>query len=129
MNKIFLVEDDVYGSRMYERAFRFHGYEVEIVSSGKEAWERLLKMDLKPNVIITDVTLPEMSGRDLIQNIKQNNVLRSIPIVVLTNSFAKEDADEFLALGADLYLVKIEYDTKVIVEKVHDLIQKHERSS
>ena len=125
MNKVFIAEDDEYVSRMYERAFRLRGFEVEVVSSGKIALKRLQEMSQKPSVIITDALLPEMSGKDLIRRIREDTIFRSIPIAVLTNSFSREDADQFLALGADLYLIKIEHDSKSVVEKIHNLIEKH----
>lgn len=125
MNKVFLVEDDEYNSRMYERAFRLHGCEVEVFSSGKIALQRLYEIDEKPKVVITDAILPEMSGKDLIRSIRQEEKFKSILIVVLTNSFSKEDADIFLSLGADLYLIKVDHNSKDVVEQVHALVNRH----
>ncbi|MEK7149234.1 MAG: response regulator [Patescibacteria group bacterium] len=88
MNKVFIAEDDEYVSRMYERAFRLHGFEVEVVSSGKIALKRLQEMSQKPSVIVTDALLPEMSGKDLIRRIREDTIFRSIPIAGLTNSFS-----------------------------------------
>lgn len=124
MIKVFLVEDDEYNSRMYERAFRLHGCEVDVFSTGEATLQRLNETDQKPAIIIIDATLPKMSGKDLIRSIRENETFQSIQIAVLTNSFSREDADQFLVLGADLYLIKVDHDSKNVVEKILGLVKK-----
>jgi CheY-like chemotaxis protein len=123
MKKILIAEDGQAIGKMLERAFRFVGYEVELVSDGKSAFEYLHKTEELPSAIIMDVMMPEMSGLDLLRNIKQETYLKNIPIMILTNSFLKENSEQFLALGADMYLVKIEHKAADIIEKINQLIE------
>lgn len=123
MQKIFIVEDNQELSRMYERTFRLGGYEVELAFDGKEAIEKVTRMSEKPAAILLDVLIPTVSGLDVLRTIKQDESLKQIPVVVLTNSFKKENADLFLSLGASLYIVKMENDPQHIVQKVNQLLE------
>ena len=123
--KVFLVEDNLEISRMYERAFRLHGHQVEIAYDGETALEKIKAADPVPNAIVLDVMIPHMNGADLLRELRADPRLAKVPVAILTNSFHKDDADQFFALGADLYLVKIEHQSKQVVEQIEALIHKH----
>jgi DNA-binding response OmpR family regulator len=125
VEKIFLIEDDLDVSRMYERAFRLYGYEIEIAHDGETALERLSQKDVLPDAIIMDVMVPFMDGFQLLERFRGDARLSKIPVAILTNSFHKEDEQRFLGLGAKLYMVKIEHQSKQVVEKVEQLIREH----
>jgi len=124
MTKIFIVEDDPLMSRMYEKAFRLNGYDVELAFDGEEGLKKLKDMDDKPTVMLLDIMMPKMSGFDVLKELKEEKDLKKIPVIALTNLAGKEDAEKALKLGAKLYLVKSQYDPKEVVEKVKELIAK-----
>lgn len=124
MKTIYLVEDDLYVSRMYERAFRFNGYEVQVMHNGEEALGYLIPTKEIPAAILLDIMVPHLDSRDFLREVKKDERLKNIPVVVLTNSFRKEDEKQFLDLGADLYMVKIEHQVKDVVERVKELINR-----
>ncbi len=107
---------------MYERAFRLNEYEVVLAYDGESAQRDLLAMEETPAAILIDINMPHMNGLDLMLTIRENSRFKDVPIVVLTNSFYKEDEDRFLSAGANLYLIKIEHQSKDIVAKVEALI-------
>ena len=123
MNKILIVEDDKEVGKMLQRAFRLSGFEVDLVTDGEMALDHLRANSILPQAMIIDVVMPNMSGLDLLMNIKKEVRLKEIPIMVLTNSFVKENEQQFLALGADMYLVKIEHKTKEVIEQINKLIE------
>ncbi len=123
MKKILIVEDDQDVGRMLERAFRFSGFKTDLVHDGESALKHLRKSEELPSAIIMDVMMPKMSGLDLLMNIKQESYLKQIPVMILTNSFLKENAEQFFKLGADMYLVKIEHKEADIVKKINELIE------
>jgi len=127
MEKIFLVEDDPLMIRMYEKAFKLSGYEIEMAFDGEEALAKLQTMKPKPTLILLDIMMPKLSGFDVLRNIKQNADLKSIPVVALTNLAGKEDAEKALELGAVLYLVKSQYDPKQVVDKVKEILAGYTR--
>lgn len=123
MAKLFMGEDDVLMSRMYERAFRLSGHELVMAGDGEESISVLQRMDPKPTVILLDVMMPKMSGFDVLRKVKEDPNLKHIPVILLTNLAGQEDAEKGLSLGAVLYLVKSQYDPKQIVEKVNEIIK------
>lgn len=123
MAKLFIAEDDPLMIRMYERAFRLGGHELTMAGDGEEALATLQKMDQKPDVIILDIMMPKISGFDVLRKIKEDENLKKIPVILLTNLSGQEDAEKGLELGAVLYLVKSEYSPKQVVEKVEEIIK------
>jgi len=122
MNTLLIIEDDKFVGDMYARLFSLNGYEVKRAKNALEALDILDKDDVLPSAIILDIHMPEMSGTEFLKNIKQNDNMKDIPIVVLTNSFYEEDEKKFLELGADLFLIKIKNSNQDILEKVNKVL-------
>ena len=127
MAKLFIAEDDPLMSRMYERAFRLGGHELTMAGDGEEALATLQKMDPKPVLIMLDVMMPKVSGFDVLRKVKEDEKLKGIPVILLTNLAGQEDAEKGLSLGAVLYLVKSQYNPKQVVEKVEEIIKASSR--
>ena len=121
---IFMAEDDLLMGRMYERAFKMSGYTLEMATDGEEAVSKLEKMEKVPAVVLLDVMMPKKNGFDVLQEIKKNDKLKKVPVIMLTNLAGEADAEKALSLGAVLYLVKSQYDPKQIVDKVKEIILK-----
>ncbi|MCX6788246.1 MAG: response regulator [Candidatus Kaiserbacteria bacterium] len=117
-----MAEDDPLMSRMYERAFRLAGDELMMAHDGEEAITLLQKADPKPVVILLDIMMPKLNGFDVLRKIKEDEKLKSIPVIMLTNLAGDSDAEKALSLGAVLYLVKSQYSPKEIVAKVTEII-------
>ncbi len=124
---LFIAEDDPLMGRMYERAFRLNGHELKMAFDGAEALETLSHMEPLPTVIILDVMMPKISGYDVLRSIKQNEKLKKIPVILLTNLAGQEDAEKGLQLGAVLYLIKSQYSPKEVVAKVEEIIKSYSR--
>ena len=122
-----MAEDDPLMSRMYERAFRTSGYDITIAFDGQEATTRLKEMDPKPSLVILDVMMPKLSGFDVLRTIKQDEKLKNIPVVLLTNLAGQQDAEKGLGLGAVAYLVKSQYSPKQIIEKIEEIMNASKR--
>jgi two-component system cell cycle sensor histidine kinase/response regulator CckA len=103
--KILIVEDDV-NSRIYlERALASQGYAVDSADNGAMALEKASQS--RPDMIISDIMMPEMDGFELCRRVKTQETLRTIPIVFYTATYI-EAKDERLAmkLGASRFLIK-----------------------
>lgn len=127
MAVLFMAEDDPLMSRMYERAFRLGGHDLSIAHDGEEALSLLEKMNPQPTLIMLDVMMPKLNGFDVLRKIKEDEKLKSIPVIMLTNLAGDADAEKALGLGAILYLVKSQYDPKQIVSKVGEIIAGYSR--
>ena len=79
-------------------------YRVKIATNGREAWEMI--PDIEPELIISDVMMPEMDGNELCRLIKANKQTTHIPVVLLTARQSSEYKLESLTIGADDYITK-----------------------
>jgi CheY-like chemotaxis protein len=123
MAKLFIAEDDQFMMRLYERAFRLGGHELTIAGDGEAALASLEKMDPKPSCIMLDVMMPKLSGFDVLRKIKEDDRIKNIPVVLLTNLAGPQDEKKGLELGAVLYLVKSQYKPRQVVEKIEEIIK------
>lgn len=113
MNNILLVEDNEGDVELTKIAFRKSGYEctLDVVNNGEEALDYLYKRDQfthapRPDMVLLDLNMPRMGGKELLEIIKQDDALRSIPVIVLTSSQAPADIEESYARYANCYILK-----------------------
>lgn len=103
-------EDDFYATR---RAFlKANLYNpIERAISGEAAIGMLKAAQVKPGLILLDLNMPGIDGRKTLEIIKQDSVLKSIPVVVLTTSNDERDVQICYALGANTYIQKpVDFD-------------------
>ncbi len=117
-----MAEDDPLMSRMYERAFKLSGYELQMAFDGEEAISKLEKMETAPTIMLLDIMMPKVNGFDVLRKVKENPKLKKVPVIMLTNLAGQADAEKALSLGAVLYLVKSQYDPKEVINKVKEII-------
>jgi CheY-like chemotaxis protein len=122
MAKVFIIEDNKEISHLYERAFHLGGYETECALNGKEAVDRLVQNSETPSVILLDVILPGVSGIDILRTMKEDERLKHIPVIVMTNSLGSDDENLFKSLGANRYLIKMDTDPASVVKEANELI-------
>ena len=118
---LFLVEDDPLMSRMYEKAFKNFGFDLRTAFNGEEAINTLKTMDPKSDVAVIDVMMPKKSGFDVLREMKADEKLKHIPVILLTNLAGQQDAEKGLSLGAVAYLVKSQYSPMEIVDKIKEI--------
>lgn len=119
--KIILAEDDELVREMYMTGFKMAGYEIVGAKSGEEALQ-LVENNI-PDVIISDIVMPDGDGFYFLEKIKKNEKAKKIPFIVLTNLFSDEDRKEALSLGADEYIIKADSTPKSLVERVEKIIK------
>lgn len=127
MAKIFIAEDDPLMIRMYEKAFKLSGYDVEMAFDGEEAIAKIKTIDPKPTIILLDIMMPKLSGFEVLGQIKKDANLKNIPVIILTNLAGQADAEKALGMGAVMYLVKSQYDPKEVVTKVKEIMAGYSR--
>lgn len=123
---ILLVEDNEADVRLIEEAFKENhaANRCSVVSDGEEAIDYLEKIDaddqhVRPDIIILDLNLPKKDGLEVLEEIKSNPLLRSIPVVVLTTSSSQEHVIKSYNLNANCYITKpTEFEKFVEVVKL-----------
>src|SRR5688572_29703089 len=103
--RILLVEDNKADIRLTEEAFKESEFNIhlDVVTDGEQALDFLYKRNdyakaNRPNVILLDLDLPKKSGLDVLTDVKANDTLKKIPVVVLTTSDAFSDISKSYAL-------------------------------
>ncbi len=102
--KILVVEDNELNSKLFCDLLRAHGYVAEPVRDGRDALARA--REVMPDLIIMDIQLPHVSGMELIQQLKSESALRTIPIMAVTAYAGKGDEEQIRAAGAEAYVSK-----------------------
>jgi CheY-like chemotaxis protein len=125
MVKILVVEDDPLMSRMYQKIFKFEGYDVELAGDGEEGLEKIRSS--APTVILLDIMMPKLNGLQVLEKIKNDPQTKKIPVIMLTNLSGMQDAENALAKGAVKYIVKSEYEPKDVVKMVKEIIAGYTR--
>ncbi|OAN53714.1 hypothetical protein A6A04_14010 [Paramagnetospirillum marisnigri] len=114
---VILVVDDSLTTRTLEKSIlEAHGYQVRLAFDGLEALGRLRAEQI--DLIISDIQMPRLDGFGLLQAIKADPVLKSIPLILVSSLEAREDRERGLALGADAYVVKRKFDQKELLETI-----------
>lgn len=101
---IVVVEDTADLRTTIVELLRMEGYLVSYASHGKEAL--VLLREIKPDLIITDLLMPEMNGFDFIARVRENFLWQSIPILVFSAMPPRENEKKVLQMGANSYLKK-----------------------
>ncbi len=118
MKRIAVVEDNP-DNRLLVRALLRELYELSDYETGAEAWQGLQQS--KPDLVLLDISLPDMEGTELLSRIRAEARLRDLPVIALTAHAMSGDRENYLAFGFD------DYVTKPIVDE-HLLLQAIERA-
>ena len=114
--KVLIAEDDVHISKVYEIKLAKEGFTTSLASDGEEA---VLKINAeRPDLILLDLMLPKKDGFGVLEDIKKNPELAHIPVIVLSNLGQQTDQDRAMLLGANEYLVKVDYPIQEVINKV-----------
>ena len=119
--KVVIVEDDS-EIRDYLTEALSENYDITGCENGKEGLAAVLKQ--MPDLVISDVMMPEMDGTTLCSKIKTNNATSHIPVVLLTAKSREEDQLEGLEMGADAYIVK-PFNMDILRRTIDNLIHSH----
>ncbi len=117
--KIMLIDDSSTNNLLYSSILSDEGYEVIVCDNAKSALKNIEKE--KPSLIILDLMMPGMDGFDLIENLKKNTRLSSIPIIMLTANATVESEKKALSLGVKAFMSK-PIGIKEITEAVKEVL-------
>ena len=104
MAKILIVEDNALNIKLFCDLLAAHGHQPEAVTDSRTALEKAKSFE--PDLVITDIQLPHVSGLDLIRMIRKDEQLAQVPIMAVTAYSAQGDEDRIRAAGAQAYVSK-----------------------
>ena len=104
MAKILIVEDNALNIKLFCDLLAAHGHEPEAVTDSRNALD--LAREFSPDLVITDIQLPHVSGLDLIRMIRKDDKLGEVPIMAVTAYSTAEDEERIRGAGAQAYVSK-----------------------
>ena len=118
MHKIAIIEDDQAISQMYRFKFEADGFSVETAENGKLGLK--LAEDIKPDIILLDLMMPEMTGDQMLKALRKTDWGKDIKVIILTNMGEQEIPAELHALGVSGVILKADMTPR----QVADLVKK-----
>jgi len=116
---ILIVEDNELNMKFFRDLLQFKGYDTLETQDGRKALE--IVRERKPDLILMDVQLNEISGLDITQAIKQEDDLKAIPVIAVTAYAMKDDDRKILASGCDTWLCK-PVSSSELIETIEGLL-------
>ena len=101
---VLIVEDNELNMKLFRDLLEAHGFDTLETKNGKEALK--LARDHRPDLIIMDIQLPEVSGLEVTKWIKEDSDIKSIPIVAVTAFAMKGDEEKIREGGCEAYIAK-----------------------
>jgi len=120
MKKILFIEDEPHLQKELKEILGQEKIEIFSAFDGEEGLKQVKKE--KPNLILLDLILPKKDGFEVLKELKADDELKDIPVIVLTNLEGIGDVEKALSLGATTYLVKANYDLEDVVKKIKELV-------
>lgn len=120
MTKIMLVEDDKSLREIYGVRLLAEGYDIVSAGDGEEALAMAIKD--RPDLIVSDVMMPKISGFDMLDILRSTTETKDIKVIMMTALSSDEQRKRGEQLGADMYLVKSQVGIEDVVKAVHQVL-------
>jgi len=117
--KILLADDSITIQKVVELTFSDGDYEVTAVNNGAKAIQKLSEM--RPDIILSDIIMPEKNGYEVCEFVKSHPEYRNIPVILLTGTFEPFDPDRADKAGCDAVVTK-PFESQSLIHKVEELI-------
>lgn len=122
MTKIAIIEDDQAISQMYRFKFEAEGYDVQTAENGKLGLE--LAESLKPDIILLDLMMPEMTGDEMLAKMRATTWGKDIKVIILTNMGEQEIPESVKKLGVVNVILKADMTPRQVAELVKKQLAK-----
>lgn len=120
MKNVLIVDDEQQTIEVFQAALSTLGYQITVADNGKNALEKIKNQ--KFDIIVLDQMMPDMSGNDIIQILKQDEATKNIPVIILTNYGEVGLVKDAIAAGAADYILKYQMTPSDLAEKIKKLL-------
>src|SRR6185503_20013370 len=117
--KILLADDSITIQKVIELTFSDEDFEVVTVGNGRLAVEKV--QDVRPDLVLCDIIMPEKDGYEVCDFIKKTPALSHIPVLLLTGAFEPFDQERAARVGCDGFLAK-PFEPQTLIAKVKELL-------
>ena len=126
--KILIIDDDGFLLDMYALKFSQNNFDVYTADSGVGALEKL-RGGLQPDIILTDIVMPEMDGFEMLEKINLEKLAIDSIKVILSNKGQQSDIERGNSLGVDGYIIKANSTPVEVINEVKEILAKNKPKS
>lgn len=119
--KILIVEDDEVLRGLVVQKISSEGYTILQAVDGEAGFNSI--KDDRPDLVLLDILLPKMNGFEVLEKVKADESLKNIPVMILSNLWQKDDIAKGMKLGATDYLIKVNFASGEIIEKINNVLK------
>jgi len=120
MKTILIVDDDAVVLAVYQKRLEREGFRVEVARDGLAAMKML--SELKPDLVVLDLMMPKINGVDVLKFIRADARLKTTPVIIFSNAYVSELAQQAMAAGADKGLLKASCTPALLLQCARDLL-------
>jgi len=124
--KVLIADDDITLRDMYKERLEMDSYKVLVAADGEETLKVIKEQ--KPDLVLLDIMMPKMNGLDVLEQMKKDDQMKAIPVIVLTALIQDLTKVKSLMSGADDYLMKSEIMPGEVIKKVRETLAKSGKS-
>ncbi len=103
---ILLADDDPDDRELFAEAVHECGAQIECVANGAKLMKKLRSLEELPDCLFLDLNMPEKGGKECLREIRRDERLRDLPVLIYSTSSSKRDIDDTFELGANRYVTK-----------------------
>ncbi len=116
MKKLLIIEDEEVLLSLLQKKLIAEGYDVSIAENGAIGLEVMRKV--MPDLVLLDIVMPKKDGFQVMEEMREDESLKNIPVVIISNSGQEVELERAKELGARDWLIKTEFDPMEVIEKV-----------
>jgi DNA-binding response OmpR family regulator len=117
---ILIIEDDEFFREIMSKKLFMSDFDVSEAIDGQKGIEKV--RETNPDLVILDLLLPKIDGFEVLSTLKSDRKTASIPVIILSNLDSKEDIERGLKLGASDFLIKSQFDSDEVINKIKSFL-------
>ncbi len=125
---ILFIEDDMPTIDIYQTALTGAGFEVEVISWGGKAIEKIKEIEKgkaeKPDLVLLDLILPDINGIEVLKEIRGQEATKDLTVFILTNYTNKKMEKMGYDLKSERFLLKTDYAPRQLIELIKERLEK-----
>lgn len=122
MAKLIIVEDDPFLLSILAEKLKEAGFDIETATDGEDGLKKIKSGNF--SLVLLDMVLPKIDGFKILEELRNDDKLKKIPVMILSNLYDKNNIDKAVLLGAKEYIVKAYNTPEEIVLKIKSFLAK-----
>ncbi len=120
--KILIIEDDSFLQGLISRKMKADAFDVFIALNATDAF-KLLDGGLMPDLLLLDLLLPNIDGFEVLRRIRENPILKNLPVIVFSNLSEEKDIKKAKDLGINEFMIKANFTLDELSDKVKAILK------